>query len=112
MPIPPIDGVKSILEDFELRMREILESAWDEWLEMPKRGVLSARSRASVVFDFICKLALAEFDGDPNIRAIPKARRSISSFEIAVWCGSRRPIQQVSAQMSKHKPSSSLSILR
>lgn len=74
MPIPSIDDVQKILEDFELRMREVLESAWEEWLELPKRAVMSARSRASLVFDFIRKLAIAEFDGDPNIRAIPKGQ--------------------------------------
>jgi len=74
MPSPAVDDVKEILEDFELRMREVLEGAWDEWLEMPKRGVLSPRSRASVVFDFIKQRALAEFDGDPNIRVLPKGQ--------------------------------------
>jgi hypothetical protein len=74
MPRAPVDDVKKILEDFELRMREVLEGAWDEWLEMPKRGVLSPRSRASVVFDFIKQRALAEFDGDPNILALPKGQ--------------------------------------
>ncbi len=74
MTIPPIDDVRAILEDFEVRFRVILESAWEEWLEMPKRGLFSARSRASIVFDFIKARALAEFDGDRNIRAIPKGQ--------------------------------------
>jgi hypothetical protein len=74
MPVPLIENVRAILEDFEIRFRLILENAWEEWLEMPKRGLLSARSRASVVFDLIKAGALAEFDGDLNIRAIPKGQ--------------------------------------
>lgn len=74
MPYPPMTAVKDILEDFELRTRSILEGAWEDWLAMTNRAVFSARSRASMVFDFIKTRALAEFDGDPNIRAIPKGQ--------------------------------------
>src|SRR5262249_28636480 len=73
-PVPPIDLVKKVLEDFELRIREILESAWEDWQSMSHRALMSPRSRASVIFDFIKARALAEFDGDPNIRAIPKGQ--------------------------------------
>lgn len=73
-PIPPIDVVKKVLEDFELRMREILEGAWEDWQSMSHRALMSPRSRASVVFDFIKARALAEFDGDANIHAIPKGQ--------------------------------------
>jgi hypothetical protein len=74
MPLPQMSDVKAILEDFELRMRSILEGAWEDWLAVTNRSVFSARSRASMVFDFIKTRALAEFDGDPNIRAIPKGQ--------------------------------------
>ena len=69
-----MDDVKRVLEDFELRMREILEGAWQDWLEMPRRAIFSARTRASMIFDFIRSRAIAEFDGDPNIRVIPKGQ--------------------------------------
>jgi hypothetical protein len=55
-------------------MRQILEGAWDDWTEMPKRAIFSARSRASMIFDFIRARALAEFNGDPNIRIITKGQ--------------------------------------
>jgi len=64
------DEVRHILTDFEQRIRAILDRAWTEWLEMPKKGKLSARSRASVVFDFIKDHALTEFDGDPDIHPV------------------------------------------
>jgi hypothetical protein len=73
-PIPPQNVVKKVLEDFELRMREILEGAWQDWQSMSHRALMSARSRASVIFDFIKARALAEFGGDPNIRALPKGQ--------------------------------------
>jgi hypothetical protein len=73
-PVPPIKLVKKVLEDFELRMREILEGAWEDWQAMTNRGLLSPRSRASIIFDFIKARALAEFDGDRNIHAIPKGQ--------------------------------------
>lgn len=72
--IPSEPVVKSIIGDFELRIRSILEGAWDDWLEEPKKGIKSSRSRASIVFDFIKHRALTEFDGDPNIRAIPRGQ--------------------------------------
>src|SRR4051794_5934153 len=62
--------VRRILTAFEQRIRAMLDRAWSEWLEMPKKGKLSARSRASIVFDFIREHALAEFDGDPDIHAV------------------------------------------
>lgn len=73
-PVPPLDLVKKVLEDFELRMREILEGSWEDWQAMSHRALLSPRSRASVIFDFIKARALTEFHGDPNIRAIPKGQ--------------------------------------
>jgi hypothetical protein len=95
MPRPPIDDVQHVLEDFELRMREILEGAWEDWLVLPRRGVLSARSRASIIFDFVKLRAITEFDGDPNIRVIPKGPtvqflfkdRVLVRFKKANWAG-------------------------
>lgn len=64
------EQVRIILTGFELRIRSILDRAWADWLEMPKKGVLSARSRASIVFDFIKRYAIDEFDGDADIHVI------------------------------------------
>lgn len=74
MPAAPIDLVKKVLEDFELRMRDLLEGAWEDWQGLSHKALLSPRSRASIVFDFIKSRALAEFDGDPDIRPIPKGQ--------------------------------------
>ncbi len=74
MPVAPQELVKKELEAFELRMRDILEGAWANWQAMPNKALMSPRSRASVVFDFIKARALAEFDGDPDVRPIPKGQ--------------------------------------
>ncbi len=74
MSIPQPDDVRPVLRDFELRIRAILEAAWKEWLEVPDRARFSDRSRASIVFDFIKRRAIAEFDRDPNIRIIIKGQ--------------------------------------
>ena len=71
---PTVDFVRPILCDFELRMRRVLNAAWDEWMEVTDRGRFSARSRASMVFDFIRTGALEEFDGDPKIHVIVKGQ--------------------------------------
>ena len=74
MPVPAQEDVKAILADFEHRIHRLVEEAWREWSEMPGRGrfVFLARVRAVLVFEFIARRALKEFDGDPNIRAIAK----------------------------------------
>lgn len=64
------DKVRSILSNFEYRLHSVLEKAWAEWQEMPKKSVLSARSRASIVFDFIKRRAIEEFDGDADIHVL------------------------------------------
>ncbi len=71
---PTVDDVRPILCDFELRMRSVLNAAWDEWMEVPDRGRFSARSRASMVFDFIRTGALEEFHGDQKIDVISKGQ--------------------------------------
>lgn len=64
------DEIRGILADFEQRILQILDRAWAEWQEMPKKGKISARSRASLVFDFIKDHALSEFDGDDSIHPV------------------------------------------
>ncbi len=74
MPIPPKDGVKLILSDFEVRIRRVVERAWQEWLALPDRGrfVFMRRMRAVFVFDCIARIAMQEFADDPNIHVIVK----------------------------------------
>jgi hypothetical protein len=74
MAIPAPDDVRLVLRGFEIRIREILEEAWKEWRNIPDLARFSARSRASMVFDFVRRRAVAEFDADPNIRVIPKGQ--------------------------------------
>jgi hypothetical protein len=79
MPIPDQNDVKAILADFEDRLRAVVDRAWHEWLAIPNRGgfVFLPRVRAVLVFDFIAKHALAEFDGDPHIHVIVKGQQTV-----------------------------------
>jgi hypothetical protein len=73
------DEVRHILTDFEQRIRAILDRAWTEWLEMPKKGKLSARSRASVVFDFVLDDRRPDLDharGRPGGGRVDRAGRA------------------------------------
>lgn len=76
-----INDVRPFVRDFELRIRKVLEAAWDEWMEIPNRGRLSPRSRASIVFDFIRAGAISEFDDDPNVMVILKGQTVHFLFE-------------------------------
>jgi hypothetical protein len=73
MSVPKQDDVQAVLEDFHRRLREVIDRAWkEEWLDLPDRArfVFPRRVRAVLVFDGIARLALSEFDSDPNIRVM------------------------------------------
>lgn len=79
MPVPKQEDVKAVLADFEARLRAVVDLAWQEWGAQPNKGrfVFLPRVRAVMVFDFIARHALAEFDKDPNIRVIPKGQQTL-----------------------------------
>jgi hypothetical protein len=79
MPIPAQSEVKAILDNFEERIRVVVDRAWKEWLDIPDRSrfVFMRRVRATLVFDFIARHAIAEFAGDPNIHVIVKSRQTV-----------------------------------
>jgi hypothetical protein len=79
MPTPAQEDVKAILSDFEDRLRAVVDRAWREWLDQPDRSrfVFQLRVRAVLVFDFIARHALAEFDNDPHIRVMLKGRQTV-----------------------------------
>lgn len=73
MPIPVEDDVRAILGSFESRLRAVIDRAWKEWMESDIRGRLIRNgAKATVIFDFIVRHALAEFDADPDIHVIAK----------------------------------------
>jgi len=77
---PPAQAdVKVVLIDFEERLRGIVDRAWREWLAMPDRGrfVFLPRVRAVLVYDFIARHALTEFDDDPHIHVMVKGQQTI-----------------------------------
>ncbi|MGO8855515.1 MAG: hypothetical protein ACLQO1_07365 [Steroidobacteraceae bacterium] len=76
MPVPQIDDVRPILLDFELRIRKVLEGAWDDWMSLPveSRITFDKTTRANCIFSYARQRALAEFMNDKEIRAIPRGR--------------------------------------
>jgi hypothetical protein len=76
MPIPQIDDVRPILQDFELRLRKVLEGAWDDWLALPvaDRNKFDKTTRANCIFNYAKHRAIAEFAEDKEIHAVPKGR--------------------------------------
>lgn len=76
MPIPTMNDIRPVLADFELRFRSVLEGAWAGWDALPAwfRAQTSRRSRASIIYDSIKRLALIEFKGDPDVRPIEKGQ--------------------------------------
>jgi hypothetical protein len=75
---PLIDDVRPLIGPFELRLRKVLEDAWNEdWLKtVPEdcRSRWDATTRANVMFNFVRHRALAEFHGDDGVKAIPSGR--------------------------------------
>lgn len=66
-------AVKAILEEFHIRLRQVVDQAWEELRAFPSgKLVFPARARAVLMFDYIARKALEEFAGDPNIRVIVK----------------------------------------
>jgi len=76
MTIPQIEDVRPILKDFEVRLRKILEDAWEDWLALPvsARTLVCKTTRANIVFDFAKHRAIAEFANDREIHAYPRGR--------------------------------------
>lgn len=74
MPVPMSAEVRDILKEFELRIRDVFESAWEDWLAVSDRARYSNRSRASMVFDFIKTRGVDEFDADVNVQVLPKGQ--------------------------------------
>jgi len=73
MPVPAQDDVRAILNDFELRLRTVIDRAWAEWMASEMRGrLIFSRTKADIIFDFIGRHALAEFSADPDIYVIAK----------------------------------------
>ncbi|MBW7835809.1 MAG: hypothetical protein H3C28_04165 [Sphingomonadales bacterium] len=73
MPIANIDEVQSVLSDFESRIYDVVNRAWNDWKEMPGRGrFMFGRTRSNIIFDCICQYAAIEFADDPDIHIIGK----------------------------------------
>jgi hypothetical protein len=77
MPVPTIEDVRPILQDFELRIRKVLLDAWKlDWLKVDEkhRTIFDKTTRANCVFSFAKQRALAEFGDDKQIQVVPNGR--------------------------------------
>jgi hypothetical protein len=76
MTIPLVGDVRPFMEDFELRLRDVLEGAWGDWLALPPEchSKFDKTTRANCIFDFAKHRALATFGSDSAVRAIPNGR--------------------------------------
>jgi hypothetical protein len=73
MSIANKEEVKSVLADFEGRIRAVVDHAWAEYQADPNRGkYIYSRTGSNILFDFIARHALAEFDNDAGIHVVVK----------------------------------------
>jgi hypothetical protein len=76
--LPEITNVRPVLEPFELRLRKVLEDAWNEdWIKrIPEsaRNIMDATTRANNMFSFVRQRALAEFLNDKDIKILVTGR--------------------------------------
>ena len=83
MPIADQDEVRRLMAEFEPRLREVADAAWQEWMEFPDRGRIEyvGRLRAAFVFDAFVRRARAEFADDGEVRVIPKSQTAQFLFK-------------------------------
>lgn len=73
MSIPAIEDVQDILDEFQDRLRGVVDRGWSEWIDCELRPrLIFKRSGSNNVFDFIARHALEEFGSDPDVHVISK----------------------------------------
>lgn len=71
MTVANRNDVEQTLEAFTGRLRAVLDRAMDDWEEMPNKGwFIWPRVRANILFSYIARRALEEFNGDPDVHTI------------------------------------------
>lgn len=70
MPVAVEAEVKEVLTTHEARLYAVVRGAWhDDWLSSPHRSQIRfPRTRANLVHEFMVRRAIAEFDGDPEVK--------------------------------------------
>jgi len=69
--------VEPVIGIFADRLRKVLDRAMQDWLANPDRAKYRyGRTRANIIFEYIIRHALAEFDGDgtDTVRALVEAQ--------------------------------------
>lgn len=61
------DEARDLLETYAIPLREIIERAWQRWLENPDAATASRRTRASAIYDYVTEAVEQRFDGDPRV---------------------------------------------
>ncbi len=70
------DVVQPTLKSYEVKITGVLHDAWSDWMEIPAdiRSKFDKTTRANCVFNFIKLRAVSAFNGDSEIRVLPKGR--------------------------------------
>jgi hypothetical protein len=69
-PVLSKEEAADLLRPFFSDFREIIDEAWQEWMELPKRHKLDNRARANAVHCFIVHQALEKFSKTKDTKAV------------------------------------------
>jgi hypothetical protein len=71
MPVADQTEVRNDLDNFSGRLRSVLDRAMVDWEAMPNKAWLHyPRDRAVIIFSYIARHALVEFNDDPDVYVI------------------------------------------
>jgi hypothetical protein len=71
MPVAVREEVEAILDTFTERLRAVLDRAMDDWSALPNKSwLMFSRDRSTILFSYIIRRALEEFQVDPDIHIV------------------------------------------
>lgn len=71
------ETVMTVLGDYSPVLKNIVLSAWQDWLATPNRGIYKyPRTRANIVFEYMIKHARQAFRDDKNVRELERNETS------------------------------------
>ena len=71
MPVAVREEVEAVLDNFTIRLRGVLDRAMEDWSAYPNKAwLMFARDRSKIIFSYIIRHAVEEFDGDQDIHVL------------------------------------------
>lgn len=71
MPVAVREEVEAVLDNFTIRLRGVLDRAMEDWSAYPNKAwLMFARDRSNIIFSYIIRHAVEEFDGDQDIHVL------------------------------------------